>query len=71
MGQIAPPSASGEYFGFMAFAGRASAVLGPFVFGNVSEAAGGDQRWAVLSIGGFFALGLLLLYRAPDPLPDR
>lgn len=65
VGQIAPPGSSGEWFGFMAFAGKASAILGPFVFGHVSEAAGGDQRWAVGSIGAFFLVGLLLLLRVP------
>jgi UMF1 family MFS transporter len=65
VGQIAPAGMSGEYFGFMALAGRASAVLGPFVFGTISAASGGDQRWSVASIGAFFAVGLILLQRAP------
>ena len=66
---LAPPGMSGEFFGFMALAGRASAVLGPWVFGEVSRASGGDQRWAVATIGGFFAIGLVLLALVREPVP--
>jgi MFS-type transporter involved in bile tolerance (Atg22 family) len=33
------------------------------VFGTVSHALGGNQRAAVLAVGIFFVLGLLLLQR--------
>ena len=66
---LIPAERSGEFFGFMALAGRASAVLGPWVFGEVSRASGGDQRWAVATIGGFFAVGLALLVRVREPVP--
>lgn len=61
--ELAKPGMSGEYFGVMAIAGRASAVLGPIVFGKVSSWSGGDQRAALGTVGGFFLLGLILLAR--------
>jgi UMF1 family MFS transporter len=68
VGQIAPAGQSGEFFGLMAFAGRASAIVGPLVFGVVSDATG-EQRWAVASIGAFFLVGLVLMRRVPSTLP--
>ena len=70
VGQITPTGMAGEFFGFMTFAGRASAILGPLVFGTISAATGGDQRWAVGSIGVFFAIGLALLLLVPEPHSD-
>ncbi|NLN63690.1 MAG: MFS transporter [Myxococcales bacterium] len=64
VGQVAPPQRSGEYFGFMAFAGKGSAIVGPLVFGLVSHAFA-SQRAALLSTGLFFALGLVLMRRVP------
>ncbi|MGM0575458.1 MAG: MFS transporter [Myxococcota bacterium] len=56
---------SGELFGFKAVAGKFSAVLGPLVFGAVSEATG-SQRLAVLAVGAFFVVGLLLMLRVDE-----
>ena len=50
-------------FGFYAVVGKSSAILGPIVFGTVSHALGGNQRAAVLAVGAFFVLGLVLLQR--------
>ncbi|MFP3939085.1 MAG: MFS transporter [Thermoanaerobaculia bacterium] len=57
VGLFAPVEKSGEFFGFWGLAGKASYAVGPLVFGLVSSATG-DQRWAILSTGGFFVLGL-------------
>ena len=65
VGQLAPDGRSGEFFGFMAFAGKGSAILGPLVFGLVSDAFA-SQRLAVASIGVFFVIGLLLMGRVKD-----
>jgi MFS transporter, UMF1 family len=65
VGKLAPPDKTGEFFGFMAFAGKGSAVLGPLVFGLTSDLFN-SQRAAVLSIGLFFAVGLVLLARVPS-----
>lgn len=51
---------AGELFGFKAVAGKFSAVLGPLLFGVVSQATG-DQRTALLSVGVFFVAGLVLM----------
>ncbi|MCA8970011.1 MAG: MFS transporter [Planctomycetes bacterium] len=63
VGEISPPGMSGEFFGMMAIAGRASAIVGPIVFGELSDLCGGDQRLALGSVGAFFLLGLVLLMR--------
>ncbi len=63
---LAPPGRSAETFGLMAFAGKASGVLGPLVFGLVSVWAQ-DQRAAVGSLGLFFLAGLLLLGPMKEP----
>ena len=66
VGQLAPQGQEGEYYGFMAFSGKASGVLGPLVFGLVSKLSG-DQGLAILSIGAFFLIGLLLLRGVAEP----
>jgi MFS transporter, UMF1 family len=63
MASLIPAGKEAEMFGFYAFCGRSSAVLGPLVFGGVSHALGGNQRAAVLAVGAFFVVGLLLLQR--------
>ncbi|MBN2716921.1 MAG: MFS transporter [Deltaproteobacteria bacterium] len=65
VGQLAPEGRSGEFFGFMAFAGKGSAIVGPLVFGIVSDGFD-SQRMAVLSIGVFFFVGLLLMIPVRD-----
>ena len=63
--QMIPADRSSEFFGFNALVGRASAALGPLVFGVVN-AATGSQRMAMASIGGFIVLGgLILAYQRP------
>ncbi|MGB0589879.1 MAG: MFS transporter [Myxococcota bacterium] len=57
--------AAGELFGFKAVAGKFSAVLGPLVFGVVSQATG-DQRPALLAVGVFFVAGLGLMLRVDE-----
>jgi UMF1 family MFS transporter len=66
VGQLAPEGRAGEFYGFMAFAGKGSAILGPLVFGLASDIFD-SQRVAVLTIGAFFLIGLLLLARVADP----
>jgi UMF1 family MFS transporter len=66
VGQLAPEGRSGEFYGFMAFAGKGSAVLGPLVFGLASDAFD-SQRVAVATIGAFFLTGLVLILRVENP----
>lgn len=63
MASLIPAGKEAEMFGFYAFCGKSSAVLGPLVFGGVSHALSGNQRGAVLAVGAFFLVGLLLLQR--------
>ncbi|MBN2803463.1 MAG: MFS transporter [Deltaproteobacteria bacterium] len=60
VGQMAPTGRSAEFYGFMAFSGKGSAILGPLVFGLVSSCFA-SQRAAILSIGLFFLIGLILM----------
>ena len=67
MAALIPKGKEAEMFGFYAFCGKSSSVLGPMVFGSISVALGGNQRPAVLAIGAFFLAGLILLQRVRDP----
>ena len=60
LASVVPPEEAGELFGLKAVAGRFSAVLGPLVFGWVSHGTG-SQRLALLSVGVFFLVGLVLM----------
>ena len=67
MAELIPGGKEAEIFGFYAFCGKSSSVVGPLVFGGISHALGGDQRTAVLSVAVFFIVGLLLLRRVEAP----
>ncbi len=58
-----PKGREGEFFGCYALCGKAASILGPFVFGTVSHAMGGNQRVAIVAVGSFFVIGLLLVLR--------
>lgn len=66
MSKLTPPERKTEFFGFYSFFGKSSAVIGPLVFGLVSFISG-DQRLAIISIGLFFIVGLLILTQVKDP----
>ena len=55
-----PKENAAEFFGFLGIAGKALAFLGPIIFGTVSQQTG-SQRPAILSIGIFFVVGMILL----------
>jgi UMF1 family MFS transporter len=61
MTELTPPEKKTEFFGFYSFFGRASAIVGPFVFGLISSFV--NQRVAILSVGVFLLAGILLLQR--------
>jgi len=65
LASVAPPEEAGELFGFKAVAGRFSAVLGPLLFGWVSQWSG-SQRTAILTVGVFFVGGFLLMTTVND-----
>lgn len=70
MASLIPRGKEAEMFGFYAFCGKSSSIMGPFVFGEVSYLTGGNQRAAVLVLAGFFLAGLGLLQRVPDAAHD-
>ena len=62
---LTPEEKRTEFFGFYdGFFGKASAVVGPLIFGEVSSRLG--QRPAMLVIAIFFILGIILIFRVPD-----
>jgi UMF1 family MFS transporter len=62
MALLTPKEHTAEFFGFYdGFAGKASAVAGPLLFGIMSDAFG--QRSGVITVGIFFVAGLLLMFR--------
>jgi UMF1 family MFS transporter len=73
MSTLIPKGKEADFFGFYSLVGKASAIMGPIVFGGVSRATGGNQRLAILSIGALFVVGALILSRAraggPTGLP--
>jgi UMF1 family MFS transporter len=73
---FAPPGKSAEFYGFFAMAGRTSSFIGPAVYGwiaaeaalryqaqgqSVLAAEQSGQRLAILSIGAFIVVGLIIL----------
>jgi UMF1 family MFS transporter len=67
MALLTPPEREAEFFGFYdGFCGKASAVIGTFIFGVLSWVTG-SQRIAVASVGIFFVVGLWLLQKVKDP----
>jgi UMF1 family MFS transporter len=55
-----PPDNAAEFYGFLGVAGKALAFLGPIVFGTISQVSH-SQRPAILAIGAFFVVGIILL----------
>ena len=60
LGRFTPPDKKGEFFGFFAFSGKATAFMGPALFGWVTMLFG-TQRAGVASVLLFFAVGAGLL----------
>lgn len=65
MTKLTPFEIKTEFFGFYALFDKTSTLLGPLTFGLVSWLTG-SQKFAVLSIGLFFLLGMLLLRRVKE-----
>lgn len=59
-GSMIPEEASAEFYGFYSVFSKFSAIWGPLVFALVSNATG-SGRPAILSVVGFFAIGLVAL----------
>jgi len=71
MALLTPPEREAEFFGFYdGLCGKASAVIGTFIFGLLSLVTG-SQRIAIISVGLFFVIGAQLLQRVDDPFVKR
>ena len=70
MSALIPEGKEAEMFGFYAFCGKSSSIIGPFLFGKVSLLTGGNQRMAILSLIPMFVIGGLLLQRVRDPVAE-
>ncbi|MEA2103043.1 MAG: MFS transporter [Candidatus Cloacimonadota bacterium] len=57
---LTPTGKHAEFFGFYALSGKASAIIGPMMYGTIIALLR-SQRLAILSIGIFFIFGLILL----------
>jgi len=66
MALLTPREREAEFFGFYdGLCGKASAVVGPFVYGVIARIT--NQRLAVLFISLFFLAGLILLQGVAEP----
>lgn len=63
MATLVPREREAEFFGFYSLVGKTGAIFGPLVFGGVSWLLAGNQRAAIVSVGLFFVVGLVLLRR--------
>jgi UMF1 family MFS transporter len=70
MALLTPPDRAAEFFGFYdGLCGKASAVIGPFVYGLISDLT--NERVAALAIGLFFVTGLIILQSVAEPKRAR
>jgi UMF1 family MFS transporter len=65
MGRFVPADKENEFFGFFAFSGKATAFLGPFLFGVLTTAFG-SQRAGISAVLVLFVLGLAMLWKVDE-----
>lgn len=63
VGYLARPGRQAETFGLWGVAVNLSAILGPLSYGLITAMTGNAHRLAMLATGGFFIVGLFLLWR--------
>jgi UMF1 family MFS transporter len=63
-GTFTPDANSAEFFAFYGIAGKFASVLGPVVYGSVYALIG--IRSAILSLGVFFVVGLVILHTVDE-----
>lgn len=70
MALLTPHEREAEFFGFYdGLFGKSSAVVGPFVYGVISDIS--NERFAALAIGIFFVVGLIILQKVQVPFFRR
>lgn len=61
VGLLSPESRRAEFYGLWGLAMRLAAIIGPSTYGLVSWWSDNDHRTAILTVGAYFVVGLLLL----------
>ena len=61
VGYLSPARRRAEFFGLWGLAVKLSSIFGPVTYGAVTWISGGDHRRALLTVGLFFIVGLLIL----------
>jgi len=66
MALLTPKEREAEFFGFYdGLCGKASAVVGPLIYGIISDLT--NERFAALAISLFFIAGLIILRKVEEP----
>jgi UMF1 family MFS transporter len=65
LGRFVPDDKEAEFFGFFAFSGKATAFLGPALYGTLVDATASHRAGMAISVL-FFVLGGLLLLRVDE-----
>lgn len=60
--RMVPSDSVAEFFGFYSASSKFAGVLGPLIFGFLSQATG-QSRLGIVSVAGFFIVGAALLWR--------
>jgi len=61
VGYLAPPARLAEFFGLWGLAVKTASIFGPLTYGAVTWAFDGNHRLAMLAVGAYFVVGLVLL----------
>jgi UMF1 family MFS transporter len=65
LGRFVPDDKEAEFYGFFAFSGKATAFLGPLLYGTLTSMAGTDRAGMSVTVV-FFIIGALLLLRVDE-----
>jgi UMF1 family MFS transporter len=65
LGRFVPDDKEAEFYGFFAFSGKATAFLGPLLYGTLTSMAGTNRAGMSVTIV-FFIIGALLLLRVDE-----
>jgi len=69
MALLTPKEREAEFFGFYdGLCGKASAVVGPLIYGIISDLT--NERFAALAISLFFIAGLIILRKVEEPVRE-
>ena len=60
--KLSPPAKSGEFFGLYGLSEKFAGILGPLLYGAIGQVTHSPKS-SILSIGVFFIIGIMLLWR--------